>query len=220
MGRRGGEGEKERGFITFLWLLNVRYELCMTAYSISDTNKHTQTCVIGNCAHNSFVSKRKYLLIANLHREWLLYASLRQYYFHVWVMVLNCMSGELFTQSEGGILVMINAIRHDLQSRISATEVKMHDESCSLPTEETLLCSALCLVYLSELSSALLCLLSQTKKKTSLCNVFSLSASLIKTSVNTFPCPWCRWISTGVWRKLNINGVSLLHIILHNNLLF
>lgn len=70
------------------------------------------------------------------------------------------------------------------------------------------------------LVSVLFSLLSPTKKNTLLYNVFSLSAFLIKTSVNTFPCPWCRWISTRVWRKLNINGVSFLHIILHNNLLF
>lgn len=91
-------------------------------------------------------------------------------------MVLNCMSGELFTQSEVGILVMINAIRHDLQSRISATEVKMHDGSCSLPTEETLLCSAPRLVYLSELSSTLLCLLKL--KRTPLSVMYSHSQPL------------------------------------------
>lgn len=61
--------------------------------------------------------------LKNLYWEWLLYCMLLSgdIYFHNWVMVL--MSGMLFTQSEGGILVMINAIRQDLQSCIFCLRV-------------------------------------------------------------------------------------------------
>lgn len=128
-------------------------------------------------------------------------------------------SGTLFTRSEAGILVMINTIRQDLESRISVSEQQRSNAWRKVLCANWKFSSALLPVYHS-LSSVLLCLLSPTKKRTSLSVMYSPSQCLIKTSVNTSACSWCRWISSEFWRKLNINSMSLLHIILHNNLLF
>lgn len=68
-------------------------------------------------------------------------------------------SGMLFTQSEAGILVMINAIRQDLQSRISVSEQQESNAWQKVLSANWKLSSPLLPVYRS-LSSVLLCLLS------------------------------------------------------------